>query len=458
MMKVNDEFILDIKRIGINGEGIGYYNKMAVFVNNAIPGEGVKVKVTKLEKNMAFAEVVEYMHKSEFRETPICKFYSECGGCQLMHIAYEKTLEYKKEILIEALNRYTKLNTKSFEIKNTIPSASTLGYRNRSLMPLRETDYHNIRTTMIKEGTNHQIDVDECLIHNDLINDINKEIIKIASMLKISVYSNKNKEGILRYLSVRVNENDEALVTFVMTKETKETEDLCKKTSEIDYVKGVYVLLNNSFKPGNILEGKLIHKYNQKYIVMTSGKIKYNIYPNTFFQLNSNQAQVLNELVLKNLKLSRKEKVLDIYCGVGFISLYISHLAKEVVGIEYEKSSITSAKENAVINKIKNTRFYSGDAAEVLTKLLKEETFDNVVLDPPRSGLDDKMIDILLNNEFKKIIYVSCNPATLAKNLDKLSLKYNVNKIEILDMFPNTSNVESIALLQLKDSAKNYHL
>ena len=450
-MKVNDEFILDIKRLGINGEGIGFYNKLAVFVENAIPGEGHNVRVTKVLNKMAFAESLEIKHQIKERQEPVCKYFNDCGGCNTMHIQYEKMCELKRDMLIESLNRYApKLNTRSFEIKDTIKSPLTLGYRNRSLMPLRGTDYKNVKTCMIKEGTNHLVDIDECLIHNEIINELNQEIIAIASKLKVSVSSSNKKDGILRFLSIRVNENNEALVTFIVTDEDKLLDELLLKTSKLENVKGVYILLNNDYNQGNPLQGKLVHKYGEEFLILTLNNIKYKLYPTTFFQLNLNQASAINEIVLKKLKLSRNEKVLDIYCGVGFISLYIAHMAKEVIGIEYEKASIKAAEDNAVLNKIKNTRFYCGDAAKVLESLVEKESFDSVVLDPPRTGLDDNMIKALMNNDFKRIIYVSCNPATLAKNLDILSKKYNVNSIDVIDMFPETTNIESITTLSLK--------
>ena len=451
-LKENDEFILDIKRIGINGEGIGYYHKLAIFVDDAIPGEGHNVKITKVTDNMAFAESIENKHPSEFRQIPVCPYFKDCGACSTMHIQYDKMCDYKREMIIEAIRKYTKINPKSFEIKPTFKAPFTSNYRNRSITPLRSTDYNNVKACMIKEGTNHLIDIDECLIHDELINELTNKIIKIASSYKIPVYSAKNKDGILRYLSIRVNDNNEALVTFIVTKQTEDLYKLISETSIIKEVKGIYILLNNNFNSGNIIQGKFIHAYGEEKIVLNINKLKYNIYPDTFFQLNTSQTENLCEKVLKSLKLSLKEKVLDIYCGVGFISLYISHMAKEVVGIEYEKKSIISANENAEINKIKNTRFYCGDAAKVTEELLKNESFDCLILDPPRTGLDDNMIKLLLDNDFKRIIYVSCNPSTLAKNLNDLSNKYKINSIEPFDMLPNTAHIESITVLSLNKS------
>ncbi len=452
-MKENDEFILDIKRLGINAEGIGFYNKLAVFVKEAIPGEGINVKVTKVEKNMAFADIVEIKHKSEYRIEPICKHYYECGGCMAMHIKYEKMLEFKRDLLIEAINKYTKLNPKSFEIKETIKSDNILGYRNRSILPVKRGIDEKLHVCMIKPNTNYLTPVEDCVVQNPLINELNNKILKYADELRISPYAPKFDNGILRFISIRVNLKNEALVTFVCFEKSDKIKELAKKVIKLENVKGVYVNYNTSKKQGFIFSDNLVHLEGDKSIIEEVGNIKYELYPTTFFQLNTNQAKNMVDTVLKLSKLSRKERVLDAYCGVGAIGLYISKMAKEVIGVESSHESIDAANNNAKLNHISNAKFIEGDSSKVLTDMVeKGERFDVVIVDPPRVGLNNEFIESLLKSETKRIIYVSCNPSTLAKNLDKLSLKYNVNQIIPLDMFPNTQHVESITLLVRKDT------
>ena len=450
-MKENDEFILDIKRLGINGEGIGFYNKLAVFVEDAIPGEGHNVKITKCEPKMAYAKSLEIKHKSEDRIEPLCKHYYECGGCQVMHIRYQKMLEFKRESIIEAFNRYTKINPKTFEIKTTIPSKLELGYRNRSILPVNRGIDGKLHICMIKANTNYLTPIDDCPVQDKLINELNEKIIEFANSLNITPYIHKYNRGILRYVSIRVNRNNEALVTLICGEKSPKIKDLAEKISKLDNVAGVYENFNLDKKSINPFGEETNHLFKEEYIIEKLGNIKYKIYPTTFFQLNTNQAEVLVENVKKLAKLSAKEIVLDAYCGVGAIGLYLAKNSKEIIGIESNNEAVLAAKENAKMNKIDNASFYCGDASNIITDMIKKgKIFDVVVVDPPRTGLDEKLLNSLYESNIKKIIYVSCNPSTLAKNIDKLSGKYKINQIIPLDLFPYTSHCESISLLTLK--------
>lgn len=228
-MKEKDTFILDIKRLGINGEGIGYYNKKAIFVNNAIPKEGHEVCITKEENKLAYAESINIKTVSPARKEAECPYYSSCGGCAVMHIKYEEMLKYKKDILIEALNRYTRLDTRSFEIKPTIPSREIFGYRNKSQLPIKK--YENTRVCMIQAGSNNLLPIDKCFVTNPLINELNQRILKIVDELGISSYLYKFHRGVLKYLVIRVNKNNEALVCFVCHEKNQKIKELAKRVS-----------------------------------------------------------------------------------------------------------------------------------------------------------------------------------------------------------------------------------
>lgn len=453
-MKEKDSFILDIKRLGINGEGIGFYNKLAVFVDGAIPGEGHEVVVRKCENKMAFADSLSIKTVSPFRKNAECPYYASCGGCAVMHIDYEAMLKYKRNILIEALNRYTRLDTRSFEIKQTVPSKQIFGYRNKSQLPVKKVE-DKLQVCMIKAKSNELVPVEGCLITKPFINELNEEILKIADELGISAYLPKFNRGVLRYLVIRVNEQNEALVCFVCYEKNKKIQELAKRVIQLEGVESVYENFNDSKKQGIIFGNETHHLEGKPYIIETLGSIQYQLYPTTFFQLNTNQAEEMYSLVLKACKLSRKERVLDAYCGVGSIGLYVAKMAKEVIGIEYNKDSVLAANENAKLNKIKNAVFYQGDAVALLPKMLKDGiVFDVVIADPPRTGLGKGFIEALLSAEIKRIVYVSCNPATLAKDLELLREKYNVNYITPVDMFPQTPLVESICSLVLRTETK----
>ena len=454
-MNENDTFSLDIKRMGINGEGIGFYNKLAVFVDGAIPGEVHEVCVTNCSQTkMAFAKTVEIKRVSKSRKIAECPYYEACGGCAVMHVKYEDMLINKRNILIEALNRYTSLDTRSFEIKPTVASPDVFGYRNKSQLPVKRYD-NKTNVCMIKAKSNQLVPVESCMVNNPLINTLNTQILQLVDEIGLQVYLPKFDRGVLKYLVIRVNKQNEALVTFICHEKNNKIKELAKKVIALSGVKGVYENFNEQIKPGSLFGKETNLLEGEPYIIETLGKVKYQIYPTTFFQLNTKQAEAMYNVVLKACKLSLKERILDAYCGVGAIGLYLAKLAGEVVGIEYNKESVMAAEENAKINKIKNAKFYQGDASELLPKMIRDgEVFDIVVADPPRTGLGEKFINTLLDSEVKKIIYVSCNPATLAKDLELLRVKYNVNSITPVDMFPQTPLVETVALLTLNPSVK----
>lgn len=445
-MKEKDNFILDIKRLGINGEGIGFYNRMAVFVENAIPGEGHNVEVFKTENKMAFAKTLEIKHISKDRVIPSCPYYNECGGCNVSHISYEKMLEFKREAVIEAISRYTTLNPKSFEIRKTIPSEEAFHYRNRSQLAVK-TINGKYSVCMLKPNSNLIVPIEECLVQKEKINEVNDKILQFAEELEISCYVAKFARGVLRYLVTRVNEQNEVLVCLICGEKNNKVKELAKKIITIDGVVGVYESLNEAKKEIGFFGTDPVLLEGKPFIIEKLGTISYRIYPNTFFQLNTKQANKMMDIILKACKLSFKERVLDAYSGVGAIGLYLAHLAKEVIGIEYNKDSVLAANENAKLNNIKNAQFLQGDATQLLPKLLEEKSFDVIVVDPPRTGLEKNFIEVLLKAKIKRMIYVSCNPATLAKDLETLSKVYKVNSITPLDMFPQTALTESITTL-----------
>ena len=450
--KINNsqDIILDIKRLGINGEGIGFYNKKAIFVNDAIPGEGHKIKIVKDSGKMAFATSLENLHPSKSRIEPKCKEYGKCGGCNTMHIEYSQMLKFKRDILIESLERYSGVNPRSFEISQTIPSDKIFGYRSKCELPL---EYLKGKTyvCMIKPNSNILINISSCPIQDELINEILDKIIKLIDENNIIVYNQKKNSGSIKKIVIRINNKNEALICFILNEKDEKILKISKELIKDERIKGIYQNINKKDEGSSAFGDVMEHLLGEKYIIETIGKIKYMVYPDTFFQLNLSQAEKMFEIVKKKAKLSFNEKIFDAYCGVGAIALYLAHNSKEVVGAEYNKNSIALAKENAKLNKISNARFLQGDSAEVLRSLLeKGETFDIIVADPPREGLDDKFINMIIKSNVKKFIYVSCNPATLAKNINILKDYYNVTSITPLDMFPNTAHVETICVLTKK--------
>ncbi|MCR5706629.1 MAG: 23S rRNA (uracil(1939)-C(5))-methyltransferase RlmD, partial [Acholeplasmatales bacterium] len=352
MLNVSDKITVEIKRLGINGEGIGYYNRLAIFIPGAIPGERCDVEITSVSEKMAYAKVLDIKNASRDRCEPKCKYYSRCGGCNTMHINYEKMGEYKRDRVIESITRYTDLNPRSFEIKKTVLMKSPYGYRFKASLPVRKFN-DNATVGLYSVDGKEVIYIDGCMNQADQINNINKKILALMDKLNVVPYIEKYKRGEVKYIVTRVSHfNKEAQVTFVIGEKTPKILELAKEVIKIEGVVSVF----ESFADGEgdslifgsdikLLEGK-------KTILESIGKYKFELLPTAFFQLNPIQTEVLYEHVLKACKLSFKERVLDAYCGVGTIGIYLAHNSSEVVGIEYNKEAVENANNNAKLNKI----------------------------------------------------------------------------------------------------------
>ena len=445
--KVGDRFFVDIKRVGINGEGIAFYNKMTIFIPQALPKENILVELTKVTPKYLEAKIAELKKPSPSRINVNCPYYNKCGGCNLMHLRYQDSGKVKRDILIEALNRYSKMNTRKFEIKDTILAKNEFGYRFKATLPLRQGE-HGVVFGMYAPNSEKFIRVKECLIHNDLINKTASALCNILDSLEIKAYGPKTKEGFARYLIIRASSDSGDLqVTYIMAKKPKNIEELGRLTLQVKGVKSVYYSINDVEENVDFFGTDVIYLAGEKYIYEQIGKYKYQLLPESFFQLNPIQGHTLFDTVKKVAKLKKTDTVVDAYCGVGAIGIYLANDVKEVIGIESNKSAVLNAKENAELNKLNNIRFIEGDAAKTIPYLCKHSDIDCLVVDPPRSGLDNQLLDSIMKSDIKKIIYVSCNPATLAKNLSILKDKYDVNQIIPIDMFPNTSHVEAICCL-----------
>jgi 23S rRNA (uracil1939-C5)-methyltransferase len=456
-LKEGQEVIVDIKRLGINGEGIAYYKKLAIFVNDAIPGEGINVRITKILDKMAFADIVDFKHTSPDRVEAKCPFYNVCGGCQTMHIEYNKMCDYKRDAVVEALTRYTRLNPRSFEIKKTFGMPNPFGYRYKSQLTASNVS-NKLGLGLIKSNTNKVTIIDNCLTQADLVNKINKEVCEILNKYSFTAYDPKTQKGDIRNIVVRVSHyNQEAQVTLVYAynKLDSKLSKVAKDIIKIEHVVSVAKSYHDTFDDGLIIQKECVILEGKKTITETIGKYKFELSPESFFQLNPVQTEHLYDFALKAAKLSRKETILDLYCGAGTIGIYMSNMAKRIIGVEVNPQAVKNAIENAKRNNVKNAEYYAGTVYDILPQLAEKNiNVDVLVCDPPRMGLGRDVCKMILDNEFKKVVYVSCNPATLAKDIDLLSKKYNVKYIQPVDMFPNTSHVETVALLTLNPSVK----
>ena len=451
IVNVGDELFLDIKRIGINGEGIGYYKKLAVFVDGVLPKENVLVKITKVTKGYATAELLELKEPSKDRVEHFCPYYTKCGGCSLQHVSYEATADIKRDILMESITRYTKINPRSFEVKPTILMQNPKNYRAKVNLPAKN-GMHGAVFGLYAPNSEKFIRIKGCDVQSEDINLLMDELAKAMDKFAVKAFDPKNKKGLVRYLVARSSVySKEIQVTLIVTKEVPTMKELAEEIMKNKKVTSVYYSINTNTEDVSIFGKDIVKVAGKDSIKEKIGDYYYNLLPNSFFQLNPVQAKVLYDEVKKACKLSFKENVLDAYCGVGSIGIYLAKWAKEVVGVESNKQAVMNAKENASMNKIKNIRFIEGNASNVLPYLVKDHFIPDVmVFDPPRTGMTPDIKEAVNKCLPKRIVYVSCNPASLAKDLAELTLKYQIKYIQPIDMFPFTSHVESITLLELK--------
>ncbi len=451
LLKVNQEVLVTIKRLGINGEGIGFYKRQAVFVDGVFPPEQVVVKITEVQKSYTKAEVVRIKVKAAKRVKPFCRHYAECGGCQIQHIDYDEQLALKEEMLIQAFDRYTNLDVNIIKFNSMIGMNNTKHYRYKAQMPVKNTEY-GMTTGLYKKESNELVPIIDCPIQNESINRVNQKVLEICDKYEIYAFDPLTMRGLVRYIVVRTsNFNDEVQVTLVITIFNKALKDAAKEIIKIPGVVSVGISKNRDVKNIEIFGNEVEILEGKDSITEGISDIRYHLKPKSFYQLNPQQAIKLYSEVKKHLDFSIDKVIVDAYSGSGAISMYLAPFAKKIVGIDISKESTYSARHNMKINKFDNLTFELGEVKDVLASYYnKGFNPDVIIFDPPRSGLDVKTLDLLVRKVVKKIIYISCNPSTLAKNIKILSKKYNIQSVTPLDMFPHTSHIESITVLTKK--------
>lgn len=450
---VGDKITLDIRKQGINGEGIGYFRKLTVFVPGAILKETIIAEITDLKPGYALARIDSFVRESNRRIVPPCPYFEKCGGCHLQHIQYPEQLKIKQSILKQALKRYTDLDVEALDIRRTLGMKENFGYRNKSQMPFKNTNL-GLSLGLYENNSNKFVPIDSCLIQDPAVNAANAKILEILNRKKIMAADTMNPEGILLNLVTRyVASTDSLQVTFIVSNFQPALKDAAQEIiREIPRVKGVLCSVN---KQHNVLMfGKTVDLLaGDPSVTESLAGMTFKLSPDAFHQLNTKQMMVLYQEVLKASGVTGKETLVDAFCGVGIPTLLISRYVKMVYGIDFSRAAIKDAIANAQMNQVKNVAFLNDRVEKVLPGLLdKPQKPDIIVFDPPRSGLEDSILDVLLQAKIPKIIYVSCNPSTFAKNLARLLPVYRVEYIQPIDMFPHTSSVESVCLLTLKSN------
>lgn len=455
VIKKNEEYIVDIIDNGYEGEGIAKINDFVIFIPGAIKGEKVRILIVKVTTSHAFGKILEIIESAMSRNNLIdCSTYKRCGGCNLRHIKYEDTLKIKKEIVQNLVNKTLK---NKVIVKDTKGMENPYNYRNKVQFPVGTDQDGNPIIGVFANRTHEVIKFDNCLIQHKTSQEIAKFICEFVKEKNISVYDEKTGEGLLRHIVIKVGlkTNEIMCILVINGRELKEEKELVK--SLVERFSNIKTIVKNvNMKNTNVILGQEnINIYGDGYIYDKLEDYTFKISPLSFYQINPIQTEKLYNLALEGAELTGKETVFDLYCGIGTIGIYMAKHAQKVYGIEIVEQAIEDAKENCKINNITNAHYYSGDTQEVLTDLIQNKKIkpDVIVVDPPRKGLDNTTVENILKIEPKKVVYISCNPATLTRDLGKLEEKYKIKSIQPLDMFPFTSHVETIALLvKLSDS------
>ncbi len=465
--------ILELNVIDIGSEGAGIAKSgenLAIFIPGALPGDEVTAKIIKVKKNLANARLLEITKKSPFRVKPECSYFGTCNGCKMQNIDYKKQLEIKKQIVLNSIERIG--GFAGINVADVISSDNIYFYRNKlefsfsnnRWLTENDTDSNDISFALgfhMPGFIDKVLDIHKCWLQSELSNKILNFTRSFFKSKNESIYSIKNHEGFLRYLIIRQSANTKDLMVNLIT--STENDNLIKEYADTlaKNIPEVTTLVNSiaTTKAQAAISDYSNILYGKGYIEEKIGKYKFKITPNSFFQTNSLQCEKLFDVISMLAEFSKDENILDLYCGSGAISLYISEYVNKVTGIELNKESINMAKENAEINKVTNCEFEASDVKEYLISEVPVKTgisysnrafFDTIILDPPRSGIHPKAAEYLLQYEPKKIIYVSCNPATQARDIKLLSEKYGITAIQPVDMFPHTMHIENVVSLDIK--------
>lgn len=448
----NKEYIVDIIDNGFEGEGIAKIDNFTIFIPNSIKGEKVKVLIVKVLSSHAFGKVIEIIKKSNKRVESDCKTYKRCGGCELRHIEYKETLKMKQNAVQSLVNK---------TLKNKIQVQEVLGmeipyyYRNKVQFPVGTDKNEALQMGVYASRTHEIIPIEKCYIQNQKAEKLAKIVFKYWKENNLSAYDEKTQKGLLRHIIVKVGiKTNEYMCILVVNNEKIPNEKQFTEYIKKEFPEITTIVMNTNKKNTNVILGENNRNIlGNGYIKDKLGDYTFKISPLSFYQVNPIQAEKLYKIGVDQAKITKNDIVFDLYCGIGTISLFMSKYAKKVYGVEIVKEAIEAAKENAKINNIQNTEFLAGDVEKVLTKLLKERNIkpDIIVVDPPRKGLDKVTIKNILNVRPRKLVYISCNPATLVRDLKELEEEYDIGGIKPVDMFPFTKHVECCAVLELKN-------
>ncbi|WP_311642002.1 23S rRNA (uracil(1939)-C(5))-methyltransferase RlmD [Selenomonas noxia] len=438
---------LHINRLGTSGEAVGRHENFTIFVPHALPGETVSAVIEDVKSSYARGRIKQILHESVDRVAPLCALYEECGGCQLQHLSYEAQLRAKRAQVVDALTHIGKLP--QIPVRETLRAEEPWNYRNKMQFPIGRNS-GQIVIGCFAQGSHTIINTENCHIQRAENNDLANAAREIAKQLHIPVYNEDTHKGVLRHIVGRVGRSNNLMAVIVTaTKQLPCAKNFVRMLRE-RLPNLVSVHQNIQTYRNNVIMGRDTQLlWGRPTIIDSLGRLNFHISPRSFFQVNTRQAERLYEQALSYADLHGTETVIDAYCGTGTITLFLAQKARKVYGIEIVQPAILDAQKNARDNHVKNAEFIVGDATAVMPALYKQGIRPNVVVvDPPRAGCTETVLRTFANMKPQRIVYVSCNPATLARDLAILKeLGYLAQEVQPVDLFPQTSHVETVVLL-----------
>ena len=464
MFKKNDILTVEITDMGVDGEGIGKVDGFTLFVKDTLIGDVAEVKIMKAKRQYGYARLMKLLTPSPDRVEPVCSVARTCGGCQIQALSYSKQLEFKKNKVRGNLIRIGGFAEEFIdEIMEPIGGMEDpFHYRNKAQYPMG-TDKEGNLIAGFYAGRTHQIIPNlDCALGSEMNRVILEKILAFMNQYKLTAYDEETRKGLVRHILIREGFATKEIMVCLIINGTKlpHSEKLAEVLAKIPGMTSITLSINE--ENTNVIMGKQIHViWGQSYITDYIGNVKYQISPLSFYQVNPAQTEVLYGQALKYAGLTGNETVWDVYCGIGTISLFLAQKAKKVYGVEIVPQAIEDARRNAEINGIQNAEFFVGEAEEVLPSYYAQYAKDHpgesahadvIVVDPPRKGCEESVLQTMVNMQPERIVYVSCDSATLARDLKYLSGNgYELEKVRAVDMFPHTVHVETVVLLsQLK--------
>lgn len=438
-MKKNDIFEIEITGITEDGDGVGRAEGMAVFVPYALLGEKVRVIIVKVLKNYAAGKLIEVLTPSPYRTKAECPYFYKCGGCRFWNVSYDAELEYKRKKVKDCLLRIGGLDT---NVPAVLGAEDIREYRNKGQFPVSGDGIG-----IYAQHSHRVIDIDGCIIQDKTNPEVLKSIRQWMAEFDVPPYNEETGKGCIRHIYTRQGDSGQMVCIVTAGSELPHQKELISILRK--NVKGITGILQNiNDKRTNVVLGKEFKTlWGQDFVIDSLGDCQFKLSPLSFYQVNKRQAEVLYGEARKMAELSGKEVVWDLYCGTGTIGQFMAKDAKKIVGIEVVPQAVENARENAKLNGIQNTEYYCGTAEELAPRLRGEKP-DVVILDPPRKGCDERLLHTVAETKAKRIVYISCKPATLARDLKILEgLGYKTQKVVPVDLFPRTSHVECCVLL-----------